>query len=161
MNQTWPPVTVSQNLQLHANLVKLLRSNTNFELDVPLGHHLIIRSTGLIEATRDTVARDYAQSVSHPRVHRRITNTFVKGQGCDPKQLGEFIKSFDEDWADKFDQFLEENDQRRKNQLSMMVGQRKNIAHGLSATARGSQALEWSATAREITEWLIKRFDPR
>lgn len=161
MSQTWPPVAVSQNLQLHANLIELVRSNTNFELDAPLGHHLIIRSTGLIETTRDTVARDYAQSVSHPRVHRRISNTFVKGQGCEPKQLTEFIKSFDEDWADKFDQFLQEDDQHRGNQLSMMVGQRKRIAHGLSTAAKGSQALQWSDTARDITKWLIDCFDPR
>lgn len=158
---TWPPVVVSQGLQLHADLVKLVESHTEIDLDRPLGQFLVIRSTGLIETTRDNVAREYARAMCNHRVHRRVTNTFVKGQGCERSQLRNFLATFDEDWADEFDQFLEADDEIRKTHLSLLVGQRKLIAHGAASQARKSQALQWSQTAREVSKWLVNCFDPQ
>ena len=164
-SQAWPPAAVRARLAEHRELASSLRSlSLSRELDgsieSSLARYLVVRSTGLIEATRDDVVDQYVQAFKMPRVHRRVTRFLRRGEGVAPDQLVKFIGSFDSVWQAEFEAFLAENDSVLASDLGAMVDARKKIAHGNGNTVSTGRALAYADSARKISEWLIARFDP-
>lgn len=122
--------------------------------------YLVVRSAGLVESVRDDAASLYSQRIGPPRLHRRISTGLGGGLGAHPKQLLDFVASFDTDWRDQLQQLLDEDDARRSNDLGALVNARKKIAHGDGDQVTTRKALQWSQTATELANWVIVRFDP-
>lgn len=157
----WPPVSVTQRLQEHRQLVKEAKTFQGSDtLESALARYLVIRAAGLVEAVRDDVADMHSRQVSAPRAHRRITSGLRKGTGAKPGQLIDFVKTFDPVWSDELSDFLSESDEVRKNNLSVLVAARIKVAHGDGENVTMAKALKWATTAEEVALWLSKRFDP-
>lgn len=162
MNTTWPPPGVTQRILHLKELQSLVRSCSGKESYAPhLNRYLVVRSAGLVEAVRDDVADQYCKAVSSPRAHRRVTQGLRGGTGVRPKQLIDFVKTFDIDWSSDLESWLEDEEHDRKNRLGALVASRKKIAHGDGASTSASQALQWADTALETANWFISKFDPQ
>lgn len=160
----WPPASIRQRQKDHGELEQAVRQLTQATPDLierSMARYLVIRSAGLVESVRDDAASLYSQRVGHPRLHRRISTGLNVGLGVSPKQLLEFVASFDGDWRDELQILLDENDARRSNHLGALVAARKKIAHGDGDQVTARKALQWSETAAELAGWVITRFDPR
>lgn len=157
----WPPVSVSQRimeLKQLRDLVTILSGRE--EHATHLNRYLVVRSAGLVEAVRDDVADQYSRAVGSNRLHRRIVGGLRSGLGARPKQLVDFVKTFDPAWAEDLEKWLKEDDSLRSNALGALVQARTKIAHGDGASVGIGQVLNWSENALSIANWLITRFDP-
>lgn len=162
MNTTWPPPGVTQRMLDLKELQSVVRNCSGREPYAPhLSRYLVVRSAGLIEAVRDDVADQYCKAVSSPRAHRRVTHGLRGGTGVRPKQLIDFVKTFDIDWANDLETWLENDDYNRKDRLGALVASRIKIAHGDGTSVSISQALPWADTALETANWFISKFDPQ
>ena len=123
-----------------------------------LARFTVIRSVGYIESTRDLMASQYIEANSHPRVLRRAQAHLNTGLGVTPKQLCDFVGTFDPSWREELHDFLEEDDSARSNLLGAMVAVRKKIAHGDGDNVTSGRALQWSEAAIEIGGFLQRLF---
>lgn len=94
-------------------------------------------------------------------MHRRIAAGLRSGLGVTPKQLQDFLGSFDLAWGEELASYLAEDDGARANDLGALVAARKKIAHGDGEQVTTRKALQWSSTADDVSGWLVRRFDPR
>jgi hypothetical protein len=159
----WPPASIRQRQRDHRELEQAVRQLTQVTPDIverSLVRYLVIRSAGLVESVRDDAASMYSQRIGHPRLHRRISTGLSVGLGVHPKQLLDFVASFDADWREDLQRLLDEDDARRSNHLGALVAARKKIAHGDGDQVTARKALQWSQTAAELASWVITRFDP-
>lgn len=115
-----------------------------------LARYLTVRAVGYIEAVRDDLADLYAAETGNPRLHRRVIHNLRNGLGARPEQLLTFVGSFDAAWRIEFEQFLEKEDQKLKEQLGAMVAARKKIAHGDGDQVTTGRALAWADAAIDI-----------
>lgn len=159
----WPPASIRQRQIDHLALEQVVRQLPQTTPDLverSLVRYLVVRSAGLLESVRDDAASLYCQRVGPARLHRRVASGLGGGLGVHPRQLLDFIGSFDGTWRDGLQLLLEEEDGRRSNDLGALVNARKKIAHGDGDQVTARKALQWSATATELAKWLIKCFDP-
>lgn len=159
---TWPPAGATQRILELKQLLELVRSSPLRESYEPhLVRYLAVRSAALVEAVRDDVASQFTHAVGHKRIHRRVSLTLSRSLGVRPRQLVDFVSTFDQDWGNTLNNWLEENDAARKNALGALVSARNEIAHGNSGSVSSSQAILWAELAIQTSKWLIDTFDPR
>lgn len=157
----WPPAGVTQRIIELKELQDMVRSMSAREDYAPhLGRYLVVRSAGLIEAVRDDVADQHSRTIGAVRLHKRITAGLRNGLGVRPEQLINFVRTFDQQWAQELTGWLDADDSKRRNQLGALVAARKKIAHGDGEAVSTGQALNWADVALDISKWLEKRFDP-
>lgn len=158
----WPSVAVKQRIRELNELLALVRRTSRTEEYAPhLDRYLVVRSAGLVESVRDDVAKEHALAVSPSRTHRRISKSLKKGEGAHPEQLFQFLHTFDQEWANNFEEWLTSDDGQHKNNMAALVSARKKIAHGDGDSINSAQVLCWAETALEIAKWLVNTFDPR
>jgi hypothetical protein len=150
-----------------SDVVKVRRKKTRVVIErgrrqfvTQQARYLVIRSAGLVESVRDDAASLYCQRIGPTRLHRRISSGLNVGLGVTPKQLLDFVASFDTDWRDELQQLLDQEDALRSNHLGALVATRKKIAHGDGDQVTARKALQWSQTAAELANWIVTRFDP-
>jgi hypothetical protein len=119
------------------------RSSQPDEVVSALARYLTVRSVGYIEAVRDDLADLSASATGHPRLHKRITHHLRGGLGVNPKQLLDFVGSFDLKWRDSLAALLDADDQILRNQLGAMVAARGKIAHGDGENVTTGRSLAW------------------
>lgn len=124
-----------------------------------LARYLTIRAVGYLEAIRDDLADLYAATTGHPRLHRRIVHHLRTGLGVAPEQLLTFVGSFDHDWRESLEAFLNADDQLLRSQLGAMVAARKKIAHGDGEQVTEGRAIAWADAARAIGRHLGSLLD--
>ena len=158
----WPPASIRQRQTDHRALEDAVRqlSTVNDLVERSLVRYLVVRSAGLLESVRDDAASLYCQRVGPTRLHRRVATGLGTGLGVHPKQLLDFVGSFDGTWRENLQTLLEEDDGRRSNELGALVNARKKIAHGDGDQVTTRKALQWSETASELAQWLVDCFDP-
>lgn len=143
------------------------KSSTNLDdVEQCVKQFLVIRSTGIIEATRDSCATAYATSIGPPRLANRIRTCLRKGLGASPEQLLAFLGSFDPEWQSEFEIYLDDpiqegSDEPRKSVLGKLVMARKKLAHGGGQSISSANALTWATLSLDISQWIFHRFDPR
>lgn len=170
-NKNWPPVIVRQRMAEHAHLETLVRDFIDTdetperepndpELIRAMARYLTIRSAGLVESVRDVLAVEHARQAGNSRLHRRVENTLIKGQGTAPEQLKTFMGTFDPEWKSTLGALLANNDDELGNLLGGLVAARKLIAHGDGENASGARALAWSQAAQQVCSWMIVCLEP-
>lgn len=159
----WPPASIRQRINNHQELedmVRTLNAEMPDAVERALTRYLVVRSAGLVEAVRDDATDLHCQRVGSPRLYRRVSSGLRSGQGVRPRQLVDYLATFDLDWRSELEQFLSEDDSRRSDDLGALVNSRKKIAHGDGDQVTSRNALQWSQTALEVAKWLVDRFDP-
>ncbi|MGL5824656.1 MAG: hypothetical protein ACRCYU_07445 [Nocardioides sp.] len=66
----------------------------------------------------------------------------------------------DSRWAAALDSFLDEADGWRRRELSYLVDRRNKISHGQSETVGRRKALDLTAMALEVSDWLANCLNP-
>lgn len=163
MGRAWPPASLHQrrlDLQDARSLLRTLPDDAADNVQRALARYLVVRATGYLEAVRDDVADTYVSAKAAPEVLRRVQYHLRSGQGVTPKQLEEFVKSFNPEWHIEFCEFLDDDDGVLRSDIGSLVASRNKIAHGDGETVTVSRALRWSEASEKVSKWLISRFDP-
>jgi len=71
--------------------------------------------------------------------------------------VGRFDRSLQDDLRDVFD----DDDQRLRRELGLLVDRRNKIAHGLNEGITERKALNLQVVACEIADWFVLRFNPQ
>lgn len=161
----WPPASVRSRItdlrEVSTTLQSLDLKTTPGPLRVAMARYVTVRAAGFVEAVRDDVADFFVERIALDVITNRVRSGLRGGLGARPQQLIDFVGSFHRDWANELTQFLDdESGTNRRSELGALVNARKKIAHGDGDSVKTLDALRWAATAEEIGDWLIKRFDP-
>lgn len=118
----------------------------------------IVRSAGLVEITRDSLAEEYCRTHGNAQVAARVKSGLYKGQGVRSFQLYDFLRSFDTEWARSFDQWLDgispDGVLSRKEMLNSIVGRRVKLAHGQGQSASPGTAMNYCSLSLEASRQL-------
>ncbi|MEJ5929169.1 MAE_28990/MAE_18760 family HEPN-like nuclease [Corynebacterium sp. H128] len=160
----WPPLIVKQQIDEYQGLISTIRTSVSDSMpprvEAYLVRYAVVRSAGLLESVRDDLAREYSRTIAPERVFNRIKKSLTSSLGCTPKQLQDFVRTFDSIWADELAKLFQADDSRHSNNVGSLVETRKKIAHGKSSQVSTSQILRWSDSVIQITKWMVNRFDP-
>lgn len=160
----WPTHALSSS---RVGLVELrdevdsLVTETSPETDRAMARFLVLRACGHIEFTLDESFCAYAESQSSPSVASFVRTQFFRGANPSPGRIADTLRKLDPSRADKFEAFVNDDDQRLKRELEFMVNRRNKIAHGQSETVRRRKALDLADVAIEIADWIVTTLDPR
>lgn len=160
-NRPWPPQAVSQKRVEQRQLYQVVENfDGPSEVQIALSRFLVIRTAGYVESVRDELASAHAERTAAPRVHHRVRQSLSSGLGVKPKQLEDFLGSFDREWRSTFSNRIDAGDMRLRNNLGALVSDRGKIAHGHGEQVTIRKALTWADSAEEIVEMLITIMDP-
>ncbi|GAB3574614.1 hypothetical protein GCM10027406_04900 [Leifsonia lichenia] len=129
--------------------------------DQAMSRFLVVRACGHIEFTFDEAFCAFAESKSSPIIATFVRTQFFRGANPGPKRISDTLRKLEPVRADRFDQFIDDNDQRLRRELSFLVDRRNKIAHGQSETVRKRRALDLAGVALEIADWVVYELDPR
>jgi hypothetical protein len=165
MYVVWPP---RGSLQLRQNLdelFSLVSEGTSQDLSPEvrswLSRLLVVRSCGYLEKMVVIICRGYIEEKSGGRVrafahtHLRRLNANVSARG-----LVDLVQRFDPVLQDDLEHFLDDDDQRVRKSLNVLVESRNRIAHGENESITPRRALDLRDAACEVVDWFILNFNP-
>lgn len=160
----WPTLEI-QNLErsltgLH-DLVDTHARTGNDDVVQELSRFLVVRSCGFLEQVSQECCRAYLASKSDPRSAGFGGSWLGRGRNASPSQLVELVRRFDAEWGAELERELNADDERLKREVSFLVDRRNKIAHGLSEGIGARRAMDLALVAIEVTDWFIRRLDPR
>lgn len=160
----WPSLAIT-NLRRSLATVRVLIEQPSADQpdDVTraLSAHLVIRASGYLEQVVIESLRAHAQAKSMERIAAYATSWISNGLNPAPGKLEEFVRRMDGDWAEELKQLLDDDDQRLRREVALLVDRRNKLAHGLSEGVSAIKALSLSDDAETVANWFIQRYDPR
>jgi len=159
----WPPrelITLRERLDELAAIVASPQADLEEEVRALLARFLIVRSCGFVEQTVVSVSRAFVHERSGGPVKAFAASHLSRSANPSAEALLSTVGRFDADWTEEFRELLDEDDERVRRDLGVLVDRRHKIAHGLNETVRVPRALELHGAACELSDWFIKRFNP-
>ena len=126
-----------------------------------MSRFLVVLGCGHIEFTSDEAFCAFAESKSSPVIATFVRTQFFRGANPGPTRISDTLRKREPVRADRFDEFVDDCDERLSRELSFLVDRRNKIAHGQSETLRKRRALDLAGAALEITDWVVDELDPR
>ena len=160
----WPSLEIQNDEKSLVALRKLVDEKARSEDDDvvrELARFLVVRSCAFLERVSEECCRSYLRSKSNPRSAAFGESWLGRSRSPSPENLVQLVQRFDHDWAKEFRQFLAEDDERLGREVSFLVDRRNKIAHGLSERVTTQKAIALSYISQDITDWFVKRLDPR
>lgn len=160
----WPSLQIAQldkSLSGVEGLVKSPAADLPDEVAAALARFLVVRSCGYLEQVVEECCRALITSKSAPSVAAYGHSWLGRGANPSPDKLVTLVRRFDPSWAIELDALLDEQDQRLRRELALLVDRRNKIAHGQSEGIGTRKALDLLDVAREVADWFILRLDPR
>lgn len=162
--ERWPPFQVTSldnSLGDLSNLVDALAKQRDRNEELAwLARLLVVRSTGYIEQSVQEISRAFVARKSGGLVRAFAHSWLERSRNPTPDALQELLGRFDSQLAEEFTQFMDDDDQKLRRELSFMVDRRNRIAHGLNEGIGHQKALMLVGVARETTDWFILRLNP-
>lgn len=160
----WPSLEI-HNLErslagLH-DLVEAHARTADDDVVQELSRFLVVRSCGFLEQVTEQCCRAYLGSKSDPRSAGFGGSWLGRGRNPSPSQLVELVRRFDAQWGAELEDELNADDERLRREIGFLVDRRNKIAHGLSEGIGAGKAMELALVAMEVTDWFIRRLDPR
>lgn len=161
--EQWPPRGVTDLRRRLSELKELVASSQH---DTPqetgdwLARLLVVRSCGYLEQMVMYSVRGYLAGRSAGPVRAFGQSWLERGRNPTPEWLTELVGRFDAQWSADLVEFLEADDQRLRREVAFLVDRRNKIAHGLNEGIRIRRALELHASATEVADWFLARFNP-
>jgi hypothetical protein len=159
----WPPREVRDIRARLDELEQLVSSPVDdLSQDVRdwLARLLVVRSCGYLEQTVIAVSRGYLSGRSSGPVRSFGDSWLDRGPNPSPSALETLTGRFDNAWATELVQLLDVDDQRLHRDMAFLVDRRNKIAHGLNEGIGTVRALRLKASACEVADWFILRFNP-
>jgi hypothetical protein len=161
---SWPSHVLSGSRSKLTELrdeVDGLDTGASTETEQAMTRFLVIRSCGHLEFTFDESFCAFAESKSSPEVGAYVRGQFFRGANPSPERISQTLRRLDGARADRFENKIEEDDQRLRRELAFLVDRRNKIAHGQSETVRRRKALDLAEVALELSDWIVTELDPR
>lgn len=131
------------------------------EVTRALTRYLVVRTCGFLETVVDECCIAFIGSKSSPAVAAYGASWLGRGANPTPGRLVGLVGRFDGAWATELQSLFDADDERLKREVAFLVDRRNKIAHGQGEGISGRRALDLAASAREVTDWFIRRLDPR
>lgn len=162
--EAWPNLAL-QNLRRELDsIVHLVQSPPPSQVDpvtAALARFLVVRTCGYLEAAVDECCKSLISARSAPMIVSYATSFIGTGRNPSSGKLVALVQKFSLEWGDDLRALLNQNDEFLQRELDLLVSKRNRIAHGLGEGIGARKALDLVASAKEVTDWFIERFDPR
>ena len=160
----WPSLPIT-NLKSSLNdvrgLVATPAHGQNDDVTRALSSLLVVRASGYLEQVVIECFRAYTNSKSISRVAAFAVSWISYGQNPTPGKLEDLIRKMDGDWAHELSGLFDDDDQRLRREISLLVDKRNKIAHGQQEGISARKALSLADDAVDVADWFVDRFDPR
>ena len=131
------------------------------EVTQALSRFLVVRTCGFLERVTIECSAAYVRSKSSPRVAAYGASWLEGGRNPSPDHLIELVGRFDSAWGSELRALLDDDDQRLRREISFLIDRRNKVAHGMAEGINARKALDLLAITLEVTDWFIRRLDPR
>jgi hypothetical protein len=160
--EVWPPWEVTSLRQKLEQLSLLVEVPGNTEPEVLswMSRMLVVRSSGFVEQTAHEVCRAHVRERSGGPTRSFALSWLEWSRNPSPENLCALVGRFDTTFEDELVELLDQDDQRVRRELALMVDRRNKIAHGLNEGITRDKALALKKVALEVSEWLVLRFNP-
>lgn len=108
-----------------------------------------VRTAGLLEVFIKTRISEYSRGRVPQEINRFLTAKFKDITSLKSKKLEEVLRLFSNDWADSFEAYLIDHDQK-KTSLDSMIAQRHSIAHGQPSSISASIMSQYYDDVKDI-----------
>lgn len=158
----WPPWEVTSLRQNLDQLRNIVETPTGIDPEVLswMSRMLVVRSSGFVEQTAKQVCRVHVWERAGGPVRSFALSWLQWSRNPSPDGLCELVGRFDKTFEDELVDLFDEDDQRVRRELSLLVDRRNKIAHGLNEGITRDKALVLNKVAIEVSDWLILRFNP-
>lgn len=160
----WPSlqiVNLGKSLVALEALVQDPEHNRPDEVSAALARFLVVRTCGYLEQVVEECCRSLVASKSAPTVSSFANSWLGRGANPAPDKLVSLVDRFSSTWSGELNALLDNDDQRLRREIALLVDRRNKIAHGLSEGITTRKALDLLRPAREVADWFILRLDPR
>lgn len=160
----WPSLGISRlerSIDGVAALVAVPAHGQPDEVTRVLSRFLVLRSCGFLEQVVEECCRAHIASKSAPQVAAFASSWLGRGNNPTPERLVELVRRFDRGWADELLALFDEDDQRLRREISLLVDRQNKIAHGLGEGLGARKALDLLKDTKTVADWFILRLDPR
>ena len=118
-----------------------------------LARFFCIRTSGLMEVFLKERISEYSRGKVPSVINRFLTSKFKDITNLKSSRLVDVLKSFSPDWADSFENYLEEHEQQ-KNSLDSVIAQRHSIAHGQPASVSVVSMTQYFEDVKNVVNYL-------
>lgn len=159
----WPPQSVrSLEIQLET-LAEAVRNPPDTRTDdegVWLTRFLLLRAVGYLEQVVIECFREHVRHRSYGTVRSFSISHLGRSQNPSAENLVAALGRLDPNLRDEFEEWVDEDDQALRRDLSAAVARRHQIAHGLNEGIGQSRALAHVETLTSIADWFIRKLNP-
>lgn len=160
---TWPPQNVKsleQQLNSLAEAVRHPPSTRTDEERVWLTRFLLLRAVGYLEQVVVECFREHVHHRSYGTVRSFSISYLSRSQNPSVENLLTVLGRLDPNLRDEFEEWMDEDDQLLRRDLSAAVSRRHQIAHGLNEGIGQQRALEHVSSLTSIADWFIRKLNP-
>lgn len=158
----WPPLAVHQ-LRQDLDFVQdvLVGYKESDPVKVQLARFLVIRSCGTIERVVVECLHGYVESQASPAVGSYAKSWLPWGTtSAKPTSLSTLLRRLSPEISQRFEEFICEDDEMLKRELSNLVAKRNRIAHGEGESVTAAKALEFRLVAVRVCDWFVSELAP-
>ncbi|MBF4586143.1 hypothetical protein ITJ69_08345 [Curtobacterium sp. VKM Ac-2887] len=137
-----------------------LASDVGDDVSSALARFLTVRACGHIELTFDECLAHYADEKAHPFIASHVRAGLFKGRNPRPDDLTERLRRINPSWSTSFVEYLDEDDNRRRRELGLLVDRRNSISHGQNEGLGVRKALDLARLALDVSAWFCSTLSP-
>jgi hypothetical protein len=146
---------VSQHQSLNV-LIGRTEAATGGDIEL-IGHwgkYLCVLTAGFLENALQAVYSDFVERTSSPSVAK--FSIAALGRISNPKasRFIETARSFDPDWADELEAYIDEDGSKRRNAINSIMAVRHQIAHGKSTSMSVGRIRQCLPSCVEVVEFI-------
>lgn len=135
------------------NLKNKINDADDEEIKNSLVKLLCVRTAGLLEVFLKTRISEYSKGKVPKEINRFMTAKFKDITNLKSYKFIDVLSSFSEDWSSKFNEYLEEHEQK-KSSLDSVVTQRHMIAHGQPSNISQNYMYQYFDDVKSIVSFL-------
>lgn len=126
----------------------------NIELIGHWGRYLCVLTAGFLENALTEVYANYARRVGNAAVANFSTRTLENITNPKASKFVETAHSFSKVWGEELNQFLDDEDERRRNAIDSIMNNRHQIAHGKKTGISVVRVREYLSGCVEVIEYI-------
>ena len=151
-----------RNIGLHSQLESLqtlFDRATTASLEDPelVGHwgrYLCIMTAGFLQNAPELVYSDYISKNANLRVQKFARQNLGRINNPKANKFVEIAGSFDKDWAQSLNEYLEEDNGHRRNAIDSVMANRNQIVHGGTTSISVGRIREYLSSCVEAVEFI-------